>query len=195
MLAHEREDLVRGPALLGQRLVEELRVGADLAEDRPLQQPLAVRRHRVGGQPSEPPHLVGREVELVHGAGDCSMAAEAVLGSKGRGFREFAIEGFEVLVGKGDAENDALTFGVADPHDFWLHVAGPAGSHVVVRNPDKLAELPRPVLEAAAVPGRLALQGPRQPRQGRGPRLPRRRTSASRAASPPARSSSAGGAR
>ena len=25
------------------------------------------------------------------------------------------VEGFEVLVGKGDAENDALTFEVADP--------------------------------------------------------------------------------
>ena len=55
-----------------------------------------------------------------------------------------------MLVGKGDAENDTLTFDVADPHDFWLHVAGPAGSHVVVRNPGQLAELPRPVLEAAA---------------------------------------------
>ena len=53
-------------------------------------------------------------------------------------------------MGKADSENDALTFDIADPHDFWLHVAGPAGSHVVVRNPDKLAELPRPVLEAAA---------------------------------------------
>jgi predicted ribosome quality control (RQC) complex YloA/Tae2 family protein len=78
------------------------------------------------------------------------MSAEAILGSKGRGYRVFAIEGFEVLVGKGDAENDRLTFAVADPRDFWLHVAGPAGSHVVVRNPDDLAELPRPVLEASA---------------------------------------------
>jgi predicted ribosome quality control (RQC) complex YloA/Tae2 family protein len=78
------------------------------------------------------------------------MAPEANLGSKGRGYRAYQIEGFEVLVGKGDAENDALTFDVAEPHDFWLHVAGPAGSHVVVRNPDELAELPRAVLEAAA---------------------------------------------
>ena len=53
-------------------------------------------------------------------------------------------------MGKGDAENDALTFDVAEPHDFWMHVAGPAGSHVVVRNPDKVEELPRAVLEAAA---------------------------------------------
>jgi predicted ribosome quality control (RQC) complex YloA/Tae2 family protein len=43
-----------------------------------------------------------------------------------------------------------LTFDVADPHDFWMHVAGPAGSHVLVRNPQKLEELPRSVLEAAA---------------------------------------------
>jgi predicted ribosome quality control (RQC) complex YloA/Tae2 family protein len=72
------------------------------------------------------------------------------MGSKGRGYRAEQVDGFEVLVGKGDAENDMLTFGVAEPRDFWLHVAGPAGSHVVVRNPDDLAELPREVLERAA---------------------------------------------
>ena len=72
------------------------------------------------------------------------------MGSKGRGYRAQVVDGFEVLVGKGDAENDALTFDVAEPRDFWLHVAGPAGSHVVVRNPDKIDELPRTVLEAAA---------------------------------------------
>jgi predicted ribosome quality control (RQC) complex YloA/Tae2 family protein len=60
------------------------------------------------------------------------------------------VGGFEVLVGKGDADNDALTFRVAEPHDFWLHVAGPAGSHVVVRNPERLGALPRDVLEKAA---------------------------------------------
>jgi predicted ribosome quality control (RQC) complex YloA/Tae2 family protein len=105
------------------------------------------------------------------------MVAEGHLGSKGRGHRAYAILGFEVLVGKGDAENDALTFGVAEPRDFWLHVAGPAGSHVVVRNPDELAELPRAVLEAAAA---LAAATP---------------TSASLAASTPARSCSAAGSR
>jgi predicted ribosome quality control (RQC) complex YloA/Tae2 family protein len=60
------------------------------------------------------------------------------------------VDGFEILVGRGDADNDALTFDVASPHDFWLHVAGTPGSHVVVRNPDRVAELPRPVLEHAA---------------------------------------------
>lgn len=72
------------------------------------------------------------------------------MASKGRGFRTEAVDGFEVLIGKGDAQNDSLTFGVAEPRDFWLHVAGPPGSHVVVRNPGDLAELPRAVLERAA---------------------------------------------
>ena len=72
------------------------------------------------------------------------------MGSKGRGYRAETVDGFEVLVGKSDAANDTLTFGVAEPRDFWLHVAGPAGSHVVVRNPEGLEELPRGVLERAA---------------------------------------------
>lgn len=72
------------------------------------------------------------------------------MGSRGRRYRTVVVDGFEVLVGRGDAENDELTFGVAEPHDFWLHVAGPAGSHVVVRNPEKLDELPRAVVERAA---------------------------------------------
>ena len=69
---------------------------------------------------------------------------------KGNAFRSVMVDGFEVLIGKGDAENDQLTFKVADNLDFWLHVASHAGSHVVIRNPDKLSELPRSVLERAA---------------------------------------------
>lgn len=72
------------------------------------------------------------------------------MSSKGRPYRTLAIDGLEVLVGRGDAENDWLTFEVAAPADFWLHVAGFAGSHVVVRNPEELARLPRELLERAA---------------------------------------------
>lgn len=72
------------------------------------------------------------------------------MGSKGRAYRTLECAGFTILVGKGDADNDQLTFEVAEPRDFWLHVAGPAGSHVVVRNPEDLAGLPREVLLRAA---------------------------------------------
>ena len=69
---------------------------------------------------------------------------------KGAAFRSQQVEGFEVLIGKGDEENDRLTFKVAENTDFWLHVANMPGSHVVIRNPDKVSEPPRAVLERAA---------------------------------------------
>ncbi len=72
------------------------------------------------------------------------------MASKGRGYRSLTVDGFEVLVGKGDEANDDLTFGVGQPRDAWLHVAGVPGSHVIVRNPDQLDTLPRAVLERAA---------------------------------------------
>jgi predicted ribosome quality control (RQC) complex YloA/Tae2 family protein len=73
------------------------------------------------------------------------------MASQGRPYRTVMVDGFEVLVGKGAAENDRLSLELAEPRDFWLHVAGGIpGSHVVVRNPDDLAELPRPVVQRAA---------------------------------------------
>ena len=69
---------------------------------------------------------------------------------KGQAFRSVMIDGFEVLIGKGDVDNDRLTFKVAAPLDWWLHVAGVPGSHVIIRNPDKLNDAPREVLERAA---------------------------------------------
>lgn len=50
-------------------------------------------------------------------------------------FRRFqSADGLEILVGKGDRENDALTFRVARGGDLWLHAGlGAAGSHVIVR--------------------------------------------------------------
>jgi predicted ribosome quality control (RQC) complex YloA/Tae2 family protein len=69
---------------------------------------------------------------------------------KGRAFRSVVAEGFEILIGKGDADNDQLTFKVAEPLDLWFHVANTPGSHVVIRNPERISELPRAVVERAA---------------------------------------------
>ena len=40
--------------------------------------------------------------------------------------------GARILVGRGGADNDALTLHVARPHDLWLHAKGRAGAHVIV---------------------------------------------------------------
>ena len=75
---------------------------------------------------------------------------EARADGKGRAFRSVMVENFEVLIGKGDADNDQLTFKVAAPLDLWFHVANAPGSHVVIRNPERIADLPRKVIERAA---------------------------------------------
>jgi len=67
----------------------------------------------------------------------------------GPAFRSFEIDGWQVLVGKGARENDELTFQVAQPGDLWLHAAGFAGSHVIIRA-EAGEEVPRTVVEQAA---------------------------------------------
>ncbi len=72
------------------------------------------------------------------------------MGSKGRPYRTVVILGFEVLIGRGDQDNDMLTFRIGEPQDIWLHVGGGTpGSHVIVRNPEK-CDVPRDVIERAA---------------------------------------------
>jgi predicted ribosome quality control (RQC) complex YloA/Tae2 family protein len=69
---------------------------------------------------------------------------------KGKGYRTEIVDGFEILVGKGDAGNDDLTFRIAEPGDLWFHVAGYSGSHVILRLPEGSDDPPRKVVEQAA---------------------------------------------
>ena len=49
-------------------------------------------------------------------------------------FRRFvSSDGHNIFVGRNAPENDALTFGLANSEDLWLHAQGCPGSHVVVR--------------------------------------------------------------
>lgn len=49
-------------------------------------------------------------------------------------YRTFrSLSGATILVGRGAAENDALTSKVAKGNDLWLHARGVPGAHVVVR--------------------------------------------------------------
>jgi hypothetical protein len=112
-------------------------------------------RAEAGAEALAPEPTPGRQTKGRSGAKDKGtkrMQAEQGRRKDGKGaaFRSVMVDGFEVLIGKGDAENDQLTFKVADNLDFWLHVASHPGSHVVIRNPDKLSELPRSVIERAA---------------------------------------------
>ncbi len=59
-------------------------------------------------------------------------------------------DGMVILVGKTSSDNDVLTFKIGSPRDFWFHVSGESGSHVVVRNPEGLETLPRETKRLAA---------------------------------------------
>ena len=59
-------------------------------------------------------------------------------------------DGLTVLVGRTARDNDVLSLKLGSARDFWFHVAGESGSHVVVRNPDKLDTLPRETKRFAA---------------------------------------------
>jgi len=58
--------------------------------------------------------------------------------------------GASILVGRTGRANDRLTFKIAGPEDFWLHVQGRPGAHVVIRNPRRLPRPSGAALEEAA---------------------------------------------
>jgi predicted ribosome quality control (RQC) complex YloA/Tae2 family protein len=59
-------------------------------------------------------------------------------------------DGWLILVGRTADDNDVLSLKLAAPRDFWLHVSGDSGSHVVIRNPGGLERPPRETVRYAA---------------------------------------------
>jgi predicted ribosome quality control (RQC) complex YloA/Tae2 family protein len=59
-------------------------------------------------------------------------------------------EGFPILVGRDTRGNDYLTLHLAKSQDLWLHVQGHAGSHVIIRLPNRSSSVPRRTLIQAA---------------------------------------------
>lgn len=57
--------------------------------------------------------------------------------------------GWTVLAGRTEADNDRLSLRLARPQDWWFHVRGHSGSHVVLQGPT--GEKPdREMMKAAA---------------------------------------------
>lgn len=139
------------------RRAKRLRLGARIAEDRHAQAVAQrdrlreVRRALEGAADRPAIEELAREAKRA-APRDVALAtpSEATSGTKpgaraGTGKRAaegaktrapyrafFARSGRRVLVGKGAADNDALTLKVARPHDLWLHAKDRTGAHVVV---------------------------------------------------------------
>ncbi|RYG26165.1 fibronectin-binding domain-containing protein [bacterium] len=70
---------------------------------------------------------------------------------EGKRIRELlAPGGWTVLYGENAEANDYLTLRVARPNDYWLHVRGATGSHVVVQTRNSPEKVQRETLEFAA---------------------------------------------
>ena len=48
-------------------------------------------------------------------------------------FKYHTADGFTILVGKNNYQNDRLTFKIANPNDIWFHTQNIPGSHVILR--------------------------------------------------------------
>lgn len=60
-------------------------------------------------------------------------------------------EGWEALAGKTDTDNDLLSLKIARSNDYWFHVNGQPGSHVILRHPDGTAPDTETLKAAAAI--------------------------------------------
>ena len=60
-------------------------------------------------------------------------------------------DGYLLYVGKNNYQNEIVSFQIAEGRDFWFHVKGSAGSHVIAKTEGKsLEELPDRLFEEAA---------------------------------------------
>lgn len=65
-------------------------------------------------------------------------------------------DGYEILVGRTDRDNDNLTLRVAKSYDLWFHAADYPGSHVVLRNLQRKEVPPRAITEAAQLAAKFS---------------------------------------
>ena len=61
---------------------------------------------------------------------------------------EFSYEGYEILVGRNNRQNDLVTCRIGRSYDMWLHTKDIPGSHVLIKNQG--VEIPDNVIEYAA---------------------------------------------
>lgn len=73
------------------------------------------------------------------------------------GLRRYrSTDGYEILIGRTDRDNDNLTLRIAKSHDLWFHAADYPGSHAVLRNPQRKEVPMKSILEAAQLAAKFS---------------------------------------
>ena len=152
----------RGERRATDRLTETRRILSELAELRRKSREAVPREALV--QVSR--FLVNAGIETSARGGETHLGRRAVdtprAGRPGRGApgahkslrpRTYVTtDGWEVWVGRNNTENDLITHRMSNPHDYWFHVVGAPGSHVILRRPTRNS-MPKPttLVEAARI--------------------------------------------
>lgn len=80
------------------------------------------------------------------------MSDEQNRGGKAPRLLEYKLaEGWRVLAGRSDADNDLLSLKTARANDYWFHVRGVPGSHVILQGPAGEEPSPAMIKQAAAI--------------------------------------------
>ena len=90
---------------------------------------------------------------------EAAKRANALKGSKDRSKeralpcrRYMTSDGYEILAGRNNIQNDQLTFHTASRHDWWFHVKGLPGTHVILKTkPNEDMPSDNAFLEAASL--------------------------------------------
>ncbi|MBN1760008.1 MAG: DUF814 domain-containing protein [Chitinispirillaceae bacterium] len=109
--------------------------------------------HRLEKAAAEDPLLLNETIEqciaILEGAAPGSTAGNKDTSTPSP-YRRVSYEGWDIYIGKTDEQNDELSLKFAKASDIWFHVAGNAGSHVIIRRPKGTPEPPDTVIRAAA---------------------------------------------
>ena len=65
-------------------------------------------------------------------------------------YKFISSNGYEILVGRNNRQNDNLSRKIARKNDLWLHVKDLPGSHVIIRRKNK-EEIPEETIKEAAI--------------------------------------------
>ncbi len=65
-------------------------------------------------------------------------------------YKHVTFKSYDIWVGRSARDNDVMLSKHAHKEDFWLHVQGHSGSHVILRNPQRRDQMPSEVLHHAA---------------------------------------------
>ncbi len=92
--------------------------------------------------------IIDEVKEELYRTGFIKKSSSKKTSPKSKVMKVLSEDGFEILIGKNNVQNDYITFKVASKNDIWFHAKAVPGSHVIVLS--KNQDIPDTTIEEAA---------------------------------------------